>query len=217
MLTKLEALRSIPMLRSASPPVLDEILGSCSERVLMRGEALFLQGDAPKGLLVLWRGAVKIYKLGDGGREQILEIEGPGRSVAELPLFDGMPYPASCAAVEDSVVLVLPVAAFNRLLEREPTVSRAVIASLSQRLRRMVALVEEISLKDVRQRLVDLLVELSEGRDEFDLPLNNQELAARIGTVREIVSRTMSRLAQEGVVRLDGRRITIIDPRRLRS
>ncbi len=215
MLSKHDALRAVPMFRAAPPRLIDEILESCVEKVFLKGETVFLQGDPPKGLLVVWRGALKIYKLGDAGREQILEIEGPGRSVAELPLFDGMPYPASCGAMEDSVVLLLPVATFHRLLEREPVVSRAVIASLSQRLRRMVALVEEISLKAVRERLAGLILDLAEGRDAFELPWNNQEIAARIGTVREIVSRTLGRMMQEGAIRLEGRALTLLDRDRL--
>lgn len=215
MLTKQEALRAVPMFRAAAPALIDEVLGLCIEKVYLRGETVFLQGDPPKGLIVVWRGALKIFKIGDGGREQILEIEGPGRSVAELPLFDGLPYPASCAALEDAVALLLPLSTFQRLLEREPALSRAVIATLSQRLRRMVALVEEISLKAVRERLVDLLLEMSGGKDAFDLAWNNQEIASRIGTVREIVSRTFSRMVQEGVIRLEGRTLTILDRQRL--
>ena len=89
------------------------------------------------------------------------------------------------------------------------------ISSLSQRLRHMVALVEEISLKAVRQRLAGLLLELAGESDTISLPWNNQEIAARIGTVREIVSRTFSRMAHEGVLRLDGREVTILDRDRL--
>lgn len=213
--TKLETLRSVPMFRDAPPALLDRVLGLCHETTYLRGETLWLEGEAPKGLFVVWRGAVKIFKLGDGGREQILEIEGPGRSVAELPLLDGLPYPASCAAIEDTIVLNIPTPAFHRLLETEPKVARAIIASLSQRLRRMVALVQEISLKAVRERLAGLLLELAGDADTFDLQWNNQEIAARIGTVREIVSRTLSRMSQEGAIRMDGRSVTIVDRARL--
>jgi CRP/FNR family transcriptional regulator len=215
MATKLQMLAEVPIFRGLSPEIQQEILGLCSEKTYLRGESVFLQGDPPKGLFVIWRGSLKVFKLGDGGREQILEIEGPGRTVAELPLFDGMPYPASCAALEDSIVLVLPAAAFHRVVAREPELARAVIASLSQRLRHMVGLVEEISLKAVRQRLAGLLKELAGDGDHVRLPWNNQEIAARIGTVREIVSRTFSRMAHEGALRIEGREVTILDRDRL--
>jgi len=215
MASKLQTLADVPVFRGLSDELLREILALCVEKSFARGETVFLEGEPPKGLFVVWRGALKVYKVGDAGREQILEIEGPGRTVAELPLFDGLPYPASCAAMEDSIVLILPGESFHRLVGREPALARAVIAGLSQRLRHMVALVEEISLKAVRQRLTGLLLELAGDADSVHLPWNNQEIAARIGTVREIVSRTFSRLVHEGALRIDGRDVTILDRKKL--
>lgn len=215
MLSKLDALRHVAMFASVSEPVLQEILAGCHEKVYMKGETLFVERDPPRGLMVLWRGGLKIYKLGDSGREQILDIVMPGGSVAELPLLDGMPYPASCQAMEDAIVLEMPVAAFHRLVERHPELSRAIIASLSMRLRRMVGLVEEISLKAVRERFVGFLLELAGDADTFELTLTNQDIASRIGTVREIVSRSFSRLVHEGAIRLEGRTVTILDRKRL--
>ena len=205
-----ETLRGVPFLRELPESTLLEIARRCVEKVHLRGEVIFLEGDPPKGLLVVREGAVKIYKTGDGGREQILEIEGPGRSVAELPLLDGRPYPASCAAVHDSILLVVRPRDFRELLERHPDLTQAVIASLASRLRRMVMLVQELSLRDVRQRLMDHFQELAQERGSFELTLSHQELAARIGTVREIVSRTMSKLEKDGVIRVDGKTVTLL-------
>jgi CRP/FNR family transcriptional regulator len=207
-----ETLRGVPFLRDLPDSTLAEIAKSCVETVHMRGEVIFLEGDPPKGLLVVRDGAVKIYKTGDGGREQILEIEGPGRSVAELPLFDGHPYPASCAAVHDSVLLLVRPKEFKEMLARHPDLTQAVIASLAFRLRRMVMLVQELSLRDVRQRLLDLFQELAGTGGSFELRLSQQELAARIGTVREMVSRTLAKLVQEGVLRVEGKTVTILEP-----
>jgi len=209
--TKLQTIGQVPMFSGLPEKVLEEIAGLCLEKTCQRGETVFSEGEPARGLFVVWRGALKVYKIGEGGREQILEIEGPGRSVAELPLFDGSPYPASCAALEDSILLTMPAATFHRLVGREPALARSVIASLAQRLRHMVALVEEISLKGVRQRLAGLLLELAGESDTVSLLWNNQEIAARIGTVREIVSRTFSRMSHEGVLRLNGRTVTILE------
>ena len=210
----IETLRGVPFLHELPESTLVEVARHCAEKVHMRGDVIFLEGDPPKGLLVVREGAVKIYKTGDGGREQILEIEGPGRSVAELPLFDGRPYPASCAAVHDSVLLVVRPREFQDLLDRHPDLTRAVIASLASRLRRMVMLVQELSLRDVRQRLLDLFLEFAGDGASFDLDLSHQELAARIGTVREIVSRMLAKLVQEGVIRVDGKTVTLLETRR---
>ena len=210
----LETLRGVPFLHELPESTLVEVARRCVEKVHLRGEVIFLEGDPPKGFLVVREGAVKIYKTGDGGREQILEIEGPGRSVAELPLFDGHPYPASCAAVHDSVLLLVRPREFQELLGRHPDLATAVIASLAFRLRRMVMLVQELSLRDVRQRLLDLFLEYAGNGTSFDLDISHQELAARIGTVREIVSRTLAKLVQEGVIRIEGKTVTLLEPRR---
>lgn len=213
MLSVIEALRGVPFLREVPESTIKEIADRCVEKVHLRGEPIFLEGDPPKGLLVVRAGAVKIFKTGDGGREQILEIEGPGRSVAELPLFDGRPYPASCAAVHDTVLLIVRPGEFKELLARHPDLTQAVIASLAFRLRRMVMLARDLSLSDVRRRLLDLLHELAGATGSFDLDLSHQELAARIGTVREIVSRTLSKLVQEGTIRIEGKTVTVLEPR----
>lgn len=210
----IETLRGVAFLHELPESTLVEVARHCVEKVHMRGDVIFLEGDPPKGLLVVREGAVKIFKTGDGGREQILEIEGPGRSVAELPLFDGRPYPASCAAVHDSVLLVVRPREFQDLLDRHPDLTRAVIASLASRLRRMVMLVQELSLRDVRQRLLDLFLEFAGDGASFDLDLSHQELAARIGTVREIVSRMLAKLVQEGVIRVEGKTVTLLETRR---
>jgi CRP/FNR family transcriptional regulator len=217
MLPVQDLLRAVPFFRGLDDATIEEIRKHCQERVYLRNETVFLEGDPPKGLFLVREGAVKIYKVGEGGREQILEIEGRGRSVAELPAFDGLPYPASCAAVEDAVLLAIPLRDLHALLDRNPAITRAIVATLAQRLRRMVALVRELSLVDVRGRLADLLLELAGDRTVIELPWTNQEIAARIGTVREIVSRTFSRMAQEGVIRIEGRCVHLVDRQRLRS
>ena len=208
-------LRKVSFLQGVGEPVLREMAGLMGEKVYLRNEVLFLEGDAPRGMFVVRQGEVKIYKIGDNGREQILEVEGPGRSVAELPLFDGRPYPASAAALEDAVVLTLPASMFHRLLDRHPEIPRAVIASLAGRLRRMVTLVEEVSLKAVRERLAAVFLAMAGDGNTCDLTWTNQEIAARIGTVREIVSRTMAKMVHDGAIRLDGRSLTILDRDRL--
>jgi CRP/FNR family transcriptional regulator len=212
---KLEILRTVPIFAGLAEPKLEAILTHFHEKTFLKGENLWVEGEPSKGLWVVWKGTVKIYKLGEGGREQILAMEGPGRTVAELPLLDGLPYPASCAAMEDAIVLNMPPSTFHRLVESEPAIARAVIGSLAMRLRRMVALVQELSLKAVRERLAGLLLELAEENDTFELHWNNQEIAARLGTVREIVSRTLSRMVHEGAIEMNGRQVRILDRARL--
>ena len=165
---------------------------------------------ACKGLFLVQSGTIKIYKVSEAGREQIIHIQRAGDAVAELPLFNG-PYPAAAAAMEDASVLFLPKAAFHNILERRPQLSRAVIAALAKRLRNMVELVENLSLRGVRQRLARLLLEEAHGQREFTLHFTNEELAAQLGSVRDVISRTMSGLQADALIRLTGRRVEILD------
>ena len=212
---KLDVVRTVTLFAGLPDAKLEAILTHLHEKTFLKGENLWIEGEPSKGLWIVWKGTVKVYKLGEAGREQILAIEGPGRSVAELPLLDGLPYPASGAAMEDAIVLNMPPSTFHRLVESEPAIARAVIGSLAMKMRRMVALVQELSLKAVRERLAGLLLELAGDADTFELQWNNQEIAARLGTVREIVSRTFSRMVHEGVLEMNGRQVRILDRGRL--
>ena len=182
-----------------------------------KGQPLFDEGDACRGLFLIQSGAVKIYKLSESGREQILAILRAGDSVAELPLFDRAPYPASAAALEPTTILVIPLHRFDAEMERNPRLALAIIRTLARRMRTLVDLIADLSLRQVRQRLARLLLEESGGRAEFRLEFTNEELAARLGSVRDVISRTLSGLQNDGLIRVQGRRISLLDPDALRE
>jgi CRP/FNR family transcriptional regulator len=186
------------------------------------GELLFQEGDCCLGLHIVASGRVRIFKSSASGREQVLAIEGPGSTVAELPVFDGGDYPASAIAVEATEIVFLPREEFRAFCLERPEVALKVLAAVGARLRRLVDLIEELSFTTVRQRLAAQLLRLanSEGRKTpeglaFELPDSHQEMAHRMGTVRELVSRNLTRLAAEGVLKLDGRHIVVRDLGRL--
>ena len=180
------------------------------------GELIFAEGDPCTGLYVVERGHIRIFKSSAGGREQVLSIDGPGSSVAELPVFDGGPYPASGSAVEEATVLLIRKQDFQALCLAHPQVALKVLRVVGSRLRRLVGIIEELSFTTVRRRLASFLFRLAqrEGRRsddgvEITLPASNQELASQIGTVRELVSRNLSRFQHEGLLTVDGRSIVI--------
>ena len=182
------------------------------------GELLFQEGDRCLGLHIVAVGRVRIFKSSPSGREQVLAIEGPGSTVAELPVFDGGNYPASAIAIEATEILFLPREEFRAFCLERPEVALKVLAAVGGRLRRLVDLIEELSFTTVRQRLATQLVRLakSSGKRDvegvaFDLPDSHQEMAHKMGTVRELVSRNLTRLAAEGLLKLDGRHILVRD------
>lgn len=180
------------------------------------GEIVFSEGDPCAGMYVVESGHVRIFKTSAGGREQVLSIDGPGGSVAELPVFDGGNYPASVSAVEDSTLLFISRQDFHALCMTHPQVALKVLRVVGARLRKLVGIIEELSFTTVRHRLAAFLVRMAqkEGRHmsegiEITLPASNQELASQIGTVRELVSRNLSRFQSEKLIQMDGRRIVI--------
>ena len=180
------------------------------------GEIVFSEGDPCAGMYVVESGHVRIFKTSPGGREQVLSIDGPGGSIAELPVFDGGNYPASVSAMEDSTLLFISKQDFQALCMTHPQVALKVLRVVGARLRKLVGIIEELSFTTVRHRLAAFLVRmaqkegqrLSEGI-EITLPDSNQELASQIGTVRELVSRNLSRFQSEKLIQMDGRRIVI--------
>jgi len=179
------------------------------------GQTVFSEGEPCSGLYVVELGHIRIFKSSAAGREQVLSIEGPGGSVAELPVFDGGPYPASVTALDDATLLFISKQDFHALCLAHPQVALKVLKVVGARLRKLVGIVEELSFTTVRHRLAAYLLRLAqEGKHsaegvEILLPASNQELASQIGTVRELVSRNLSRLQSEGVLKLDGRSVTV--------
>ena len=215
-------LRRVPIFSGLTDAQLEYLVTRTVERKIGSNELLFSEGDPCEGLFVVQSGNVRIFKSAASGREQVLAIEGPGSSIAELPVFDGGNYPASAQAVTDSAVVFVSKQAFQSLCLQHPEVALKVLKVVGARLRRLVGIIEELSFTTVRHRLVALLLRLAktEGKKsssgiELTLNANNQELAAQLGTVRELVSRNLSRLQSEGLIAMDGRNISIPKPDKL--
>ena len=210
-------LARVPIFSGLTEAELHRLVECVTPRHYSPGELIFCEGEPCAGLYVVERGHIRVFKTSAGGREQVLTIDGPGSSVAEIPVFDGGVYPASGAAVDNATLLFIGKQDFQSLCLAYPQVALKVLRVVGARLRRLVGIIEELSFTTVRHRLISLLLRLAqrEGRKtiegvEFLLPANNQELAYQIGTVRELVSRNLSRLQSEGLVKIDGR--TVIAP-----
>ncbi len=222
----LAVLRKVSLFSSLSEQEFAFLASHLLQRKYSSGELIFSEGDVCAGLYVVQAGNVRIFKSSAGGREQVLSIDGPGSSIAELPVFDGGSYPASAQAVSDCTLLFFSRQDFQTLCMQHPEVALKVLKVVGARLRRLVGIIEELSFTTVRHRLIALLVRLgkTEGiRDHnrdavaLTLPSNNSELAAQIGTVRELVSRNLSRLQAEGLIEVDNRKLEIPSLQRLEA
>ena len=217
-LDAVETLRRVPFFAVLSPGELEGLASHCVAKRLKQSEILFSEGDACDGLFVIQSGAIKMFKMAETGREQVLVIERAGSTVGELPMFDGGAIPASAAATEDSTLLFLPKREFLDLCRHNPEVTLAVIRSLAWRFRYLTSLVEELSLKEVSHRLARFLRDRAHRLGvrtrrgvEFPLEETNQQIAAEIGTVRDLVSRNLRRFVDRGIIKMERRKVIVLD------
>ena len=212
------ALGKTALLSGLTPAELKTLASRTVRKLFTAGELLFSEGEPCNGLHIIAQGRVRIFKTSMSGREQVLAVNVPGDSVAELPVFDGGPFPASAVAIENAEIAFISRRDFQAYCIEHPAVALKVLQVVGGRLRRLVGIIEELSFTTIRQRLISALLKLaqSEGRKgplgiEFQLPATHQELANQLGTVRELVSRNLMRLQAEGLLDVDARQIVVKD------
>lgn len=202
-----EQLARCPLFTELPDEDLFALARTAKRRTYPAGSLLFLAGEEPEGLHLVARGRVRIFVVSpETGRELILAVERPYNAVAELPSFDRGPYPANAEAAEDTETLFLPQDEFERVLAERPAIARHLLRTLGRRLRRLVGLIEALSFQEVIHRLAGHLAERAQAGLPFQLE-TNAEIAARLGTVPELVSRNLSRMQQSGLVTLSGRAV----------
>src|SRR5205085_2146273 len=214
---KIEALRRTSLFGELEEPELRALAARAVEHRLARDEILFIAGDEARGLYVIVEGAVRAFRESLEGREQVIHVEPAGSTVAELPVFDDRPYPSTVAADEDTTVLFIDKRDVKRLCLEHPQIALAALKMLAGRLRRCAELVEALSLHEVDQRLARFLLGEARARGVHtgagimvELILTNQQIAARLGSVREVISRAFNRLQQNGLIHMSGRRVTVL-------
>jgi CRP/FNR family transcriptional regulator len=215
---KIAALKRTALFGALDEKTLEALASRAVERRHARDELLFLAGEEALGLYVVVRGAVRAFRAGLDGREQVIHVERAGATVAELPVFDDGPYPSTVAADEETTVLFIAKRDVRRLSLEHPEIALAALKVLAGRLRRCAELVETLSLREVGQRLARFLLAEARAKGErtpaglrVELTHTNQQVAARVGSVREVVSRALARLQHDGLIRLEGRTLTVPD------
>jgi CRP-like cAMP-binding protein len=177
------------------------------------GTTLQLEGDPAEAMYVVAAGRVKISRISAGGREQVLNLIGPGGHFNTVPMFDGGLCPANAEALSDVSLLLLPRGPLLQVIDAHPALARALLREFTGRLRHLVDLVDTLALHTVQGRLAGLLLEQAEAaeRGEPVFPLTQAEMAARLGTVREMVGRTLKSFEALGLIRMDRGAIAVLD------
>jgi len=189
--------------------MLQEISTHTHLREYQRGDVLFWEGDLCDGLYIISQGSAKIFRLSPQGRQYIVRILQEGDTFAEVPAFDGSPNPTNVEALEDCSVWVINAEMLRGLIVTHPQFAQKVLGNFGRMLRGMVHKVSEMAFYQVTHRLARLIAEISE---EKSTPHWTQEqLAARLGTVREVVARSLKELERSGAIKIEDRRIQIAD------
>lgn len=215
-------LRQVPLFSGLNGLDLERISRLVLKRKFRKGQLIVSEGQELDGFYVVIAGLVKVYKLSEGGKEQILHIVGPGGSFAEVAVFTNGLCPANVMAIADSEVFFIFRDDLLKLIKDNPQLALNMLASMSRYLRTLVTVIDELALKEVPARLSKYLLDLSivarvKGKPvlEVKLPISKGELSARLGTVGETLSRALHKLKSRKIINVKGDRITILNKPRL--
>jgi len=193
---------------------LEEIANLAVLKNFKRGESVFFEGDPGEGFYMVVSGKVKIFKTSISGKEQILHIFSRGEPFGEVPVFHGLPFPANATALEKTSLLFFPRKRFVELVHTMPSLVMNMLAVLSMRLRRFAGQIENLSLKEVPARLAGYLIYLSEEQkspDKVVLEISKGQLASLLGTIPETLSRIFAKMSEEGLIKVNGKEIELLD------
>lgn len=214
----IELLKRCPLFSGLGEEELKKFKAISLPRNVRRNEILFADGEEAMGFYVVLSGKVKLYKISSDGKEQILHIVSAPDAFAEAALFLEGTYPAFGEALTDCQLLFFPKRDFIHLIEKNPQLSINMIVTLSHYLRRFASLIEELSLKEVSSRIAKYIIDLSlksskEGRNpkEVELDLTKTQLASRLGTISETLSRTFSKMKTKGIIDVKRNKILILN------
>jgi CRP-like cAMP-binding protein len=208
---KLNLLQTNEYFEGLDEGLLKQVAEHMQLREYERGEALFWEGDPCTGLHIIEQGFVKLYRLSPQGRQYIVRVLQEGDTCNEVPTFDGGTNPVNVEALETTRVWVIHPDILRTLLKKHPEFAQKVIDNFAKNLRGLVRMVSEMAFYQVTHRLARLISEQSP--DELSgTPWTQEQLAARLGTVREVVARSLKELERSGAIQLDKRRIAISDP-----
>ncbi|UCD34617.1 MAG: Crp/Fnr family transcriptional regulator [Nitrospiraceae bacterium] len=211
-------LAAIPLFRNLPDAALKMLGRILQTRDFQRGETIFNEGSESTGFYIVLKGRVKVYKLSTEGKEQILHFAGPDELLAAVSAFSGTPYPAHADALEKTRLLYFPRKEFLELIRSEPSVVMNMMANLAMRLQHFTRMIEDLSLKEVPGRLAAYLLYMCEQRScgtSIIIDIPKGQLASLLGTIPETLSRILRKMSEQGIIKVKGRTVTLLNKSRL--
>ncbi|MDD4324601.1 MAG: Crp/Fnr family transcriptional regulator [Eubacteriales bacterium] len=203
----------VPIFKGLNEEEMLEIAGITSSRILRKGELAYGAGEVSNTMYVVHKGKIKLYRLTAGGKEQVLQIIGPGEFIGELTLFSSLPLSDFAEAMEETTLCVLEGSKLKELMGKYPQIAFKVMDELSRRLENAESRIEAISLGSVAERLAAAIVDLAAEEAEVELPMTKGDLASQLGMSQEALSRKLTEFQDEGLITLQGQRRIIINDR----
>jgi CRP/FNR family cyclic AMP-dependent transcriptional regulator len=220
----LEVLERHPLFEGLPREDLADLVMDCRFRTPSRGDRLFEAGDPADSFYLVAGGEVKLSSATPSGRECVVEVVRAGETFALVSVLEGELHAVAATALTDCGVVRIPRGSFLRLLTRRPELGARTTHEVAQRMHRYRSRLEEISTRTVPARVASHLLrqaEIQSGASErgstLDLGATREVVAAGLGTVREVFVRTIRGFERQGLVAIDGRRVEIREPDRLRD
>jgi CRP/FNR family transcriptional regulator len=206
---KLKTLQGNSYFDELPEAVLKDIANHTQLREYERGDVLFWESDSCAGMHIIESGSLKLYRISPQGRQYIISVMTEGATCNEVPAFDGGTNPVNVEALETSRVWMIESARLRELVVSNPEFALKILNKFGQNLRNLVRKVSEMAFYQVTNRLARLITELpiEDTRPHW----TQEQLAARLGTVREVVARSLKELEKSGAIRMEDRRIQIMD------
>jgi len=222
-MSRVAALRNVSLFSNLSDQELEVLADSLRKRTFARGMIIFHKDSPGRSLYVIESGKVRIFILSESGQEISVRIYGCGEVFGELSMLNGLPRSAGAIAMEQTQVLTLHRDDFLSLLERYPQMAPGIIATLSGRVRYTTEYAESLAFLDVYGRVAKRLLQLADGYGvekeqgvEIELRLTQSDLASLVGATRESVNKVVGTFRDQGLIEVEGQRITILDRRGLK-
>lgn len=222
---KKNTLRDVPLFSEMDISHLREISNISRIEEFKKNQHIFIENDEYRGFYIVLRGSVKVYRISAEGKEYILHLRVPPQPFADVPLFEeGGNYPANAQALEDSMLLFIPKEEFTELIRKNPSVAFKMLAGFAKRMRNMTNKMEEISTKEVSNRLARYILEEIKKNDSIKLQepflrltISKSTVATYLGTITETLSRTFKKFQEENIIVVNGKKIFIKDLKKLKQ
>ncbi|NLJ98854.1 MAG: Crp/Fnr family transcriptional regulator [Tissierellia bacterium] len=208
----------VPIFNTLDYHEMTEIAKIITSREYEKGEMIYMAGDKEEKLFVIHKGKVKITRLSDSGKEQVIRLLGPGDFMGELSLFANSTMTDNAEVLEKTSLCIIDGDKLKGLMVKYPTIALKVLEELSARLEKAESLIEHLGIHDVETRIVKMILDMADDKREVVLKMSKRDLASHIGMSQETLSRKLSYFQELGLIKLVGhRRIIILDEDSLRA